>query len=67
MTLILPWHSSRTRDRNVYHDNDLCPAGNAIDSKYRKRGHRCRMRCPTCTKLGAPEVVAARLALLMPL
>jgi hypothetical protein len=38
MTLSLPWHSIRLRDRNVYHDNELCPTGQAIDPKYRKQG-----------------------------
>jgi hypothetical protein len=67
MTLISPWHSIRQRDRNVYHDNILCPIGQAIDPKYRKQGHRCRMRCATCAKLGAPAATAARLAQLLPL
>jgi hypothetical protein len=67
MTQILPWYSIRQRDPNIYHDNDLCPAGKAIPSKYRKRGHRCRMRCPVCAKLRAPEATARRLALLQPL
>ena len=67
MTLTSPWHSIRQRDRNVFHDNDLCPAGQAIEPKYRKHGHRCRMRCSTCARLAAPAAVAARLALLPPL
>jgi hypothetical protein len=67
MTLSLPWHSIRLRDRNVYHDNELCPTGQAIDPKYRKQGHCCRMRCATCAKLGAPAAMAARLAQLLPL
>ena len=67
MTLISPWHSIRQSDRNVYHDNDLCPTGQAIESKYRKNGRRCRLRCSTCAKLAGPEAVAARLALLLPL
>ncbi|HEX5574274.1 MAG TPA: hypothetical protein VFX42_00260 [Gemmatimonadales bacterium] len=67
MTQVLPWYSIRQRDPNFYHDNDLCPSGNSIPSKYRKRGHRCRMRCSVCTKLGAPEATAKRLALLEPL
>jgi hypothetical protein len=52
MARIPPWHSIRQRDGNVYHDDDQCPVGKEIDSKYRKRGHRCRTRCPFCTKLG---------------
>lgn len=67
MTLALPWHSIRPRDRNVYHDSELCPVGQAIDPKYRKQGRRCRMRCATCAKLGAPAATAARLAQLLPL
>jgi hypothetical protein len=67
MTLTSPWHSIRQRDRNVYHDNDLCPTGQAIDPKYRKRGHRCRMRCAACARLGSPEATEARLAQLLPL
>ena len=62
MTLIPAWHSIRQSDRKVYHDNDLCPAGRAIDLKYRKRGHRCRMRCATCTRLASPEASAASLS-----
>jgi hypothetical protein len=67
MAQISPWHSIRQRDRNVYHDDDQCPIGKAIDSKYRKLGHRCRMRCKACAKLGAPEATSRRLALLEPL
>ena len=67
MTQIPPWYSIRQRDGNVYHDNDLCPLGQAVEMKYRKRGHRCRMRCHTCAKLGAPAATATRLAQLLPL
>jgi hypothetical protein len=53
MAQIPPWYSIRQRDRNVFHDDDQCPVGKEIDIKYRKPGHRCRMRCPSCAKLGA--------------
>lgn len=62
-----PWHSIRQRDRNVFHDDDECPIGQEIDIKYRKMGHRCRTRCPTCTKLRAPLLTSERLARLTPL
>ncbi|HEY9015463.1 MAG TPA: hypothetical protein VIM84_10425 [Gemmatimonadales bacterium] len=58
--IIPPWHSMRQSDGNVYHDNSLCSRGQAVEQKYRKRGHRCRMRCSTCTKLASAEAAAAR-------
>jgi hypothetical protein len=64
MTLLYAWYSIRHADRSVYHDNDLCAVGQAIPAKYRKRGHRCRMRCSTCAKLGAPDELARRFALM---
>ena len=67
MAQIPPWYSIRQRDGNVYHDNNQCPVGNAIDSKYRKAGHRCRLRCSTCAKLGAALEAPDRLARLTPL
>jgi hypothetical protein len=51
MAQILPWHSIRQSDRNVYHDDDQCPLGKGIDEKYRRMGHRCRQRCRSCDKL----------------
>jgi hypothetical protein len=67
MAQIPPWHSIRQRDRNVYHDDDQCPVGREIDIKYRKAGHRCRSRCPVCTKLRAESQNVERLARLTPL
>ena len=67
MPQISPWHSIRLHDRNVYHDDDQCPLGKGIDHKYRKAGHRCRKRCPTCAKLSDPALQSTRLAKLMPL
>ncbi|HEV7364979.1 MAG TPA: hypothetical protein VGN76_03955 [Gemmatimonadales bacterium] len=67
MAQIQPWHSIRQRDGNVYHDDDQCPLGKGIDPKYRRSGHRCRKRCPTCAKLGDPALQSTRLAKLMPL
>jgi hypothetical protein len=63
MTQIPPWYSIRQRDRKVYHDDDQCPIGKQIDPKYRKAGHRCRMRCPICTKLGALALNSQRRAM----
>jgi hypothetical protein len=63
MTQIPPWYSIRQRDRNVYHDDDQCPIGKEIDSKYRKPGRRCRARCPVCAKLGDPTLASKRLVL----
>jgi hypothetical protein len=62
MAQIPPWYSIRQRDRNVFHDDDQCPIGKEIDIKFRKPGHRCRMRCPTCAKLGAMLRSPERLA-----
>jgi hypothetical protein len=42
MAQIQPWYSIRQRDLNVYHNDDRCPLGKEIDSKYRKMGRRCR-------------------------
>jgi hypothetical protein len=66
MARIPPWHSIRQRDGNVYHDDDECPIGNKVELKYRKAGHRCRMQCRTCAKLGAPDLAAKRQAMLTP-
>jgi len=63
MSLINAWYSIRQSDRNTYHDNHLCPVGNAIPAQYRKRGHRCRTRCPTCARLDAPGELERRFAL----
>jgi hypothetical protein len=62
-----PWHSIRSNDKSVYHDNDQCPVGRAIEDKYRKTGHRCRKRCPTCARLNSSVESAERLAQLTPL
>ena len=35
----------------MFHDNSDCSKGKAISAEYRRAGHRCRGRCPTCTKL----------------
>jgi hypothetical protein len=67
MAQIPPWYSIRQADANVYHDDDRCPEGNAIDVKYRKPGRRCRARCRTCAKLGALLLDPKRLAELTPL
>ncbi|HEX6435334.1 MAG TPA: hypothetical protein VFZ87_13890 [Gemmatimonadales bacterium] len=67
MTQIQPWYSIRQRDGKVYHDNTDCPIGNAIDLKYRKAGHRCRVRCSTCAKLSAAVETPEHLARLTPL
>jgi hypothetical protein len=67
MAHIPPWYSIRQRDGNVYHDDDQCPVGKEIDSKYRKMGHRCRMRCHSCARLGVPALTSKRLAMLTPL
>jgi hypothetical protein len=58
MAQIQPWYSIRQRDLNVYHDDDRCPLGKEIDSKYRKMGRRCRTRCPFCVKLGTQLLTA---------
>lgn len=67
MAQIPAWYSIRQRDLNVFHDDDQCPIGKKIDLKYRKMGHRCRMRCPSCAKLRAPHLTSERLARLTPL
>ncbi|HWN19094.1 MAG TPA: hypothetical protein VNO19_09285 [Gemmatimonadales bacterium] len=67
MAQISPWYSIRQRDGNVYHDDDQCPVGQQIDSKFRMRGHRCRSLCPACAKLRTAATSAERLAKLIPL
>jgi hypothetical protein len=67
MAQILPWHSIRQRDGNVFHDDDQCPVGKAIDQMYRRPGHRCRQRCRACAKLRDPAQRSTRLAKLTPL
>ncbi len=67
MAQIQPWYSIRQRDGKVYHDNNECPIGNAIEVKYRKPGHRCRVRCSTCAKLAAALENPEHLARLTPL
>jgi hypothetical protein len=58
MAKVAPWYSIRQYGPNVFHDNTDCPKGKDIASEYRKAGHRCRARCPTCNKL---EVARRRL------
>ena len=67
MAQIPAWYSIRQSDAAVYHDDDRCPVGQAIDVRYRKAGHRCRPRCRTCAKLGAALRDPKRLAHLTPL
>jgi len=67
MAQIPAWYSIRQSDATVYHDDDQCPAGQAIDVRYRKAGRRCRPRCRTCAKLGASLLDPKRLAELTPL
>jgi hypothetical protein len=58
MAQVSPWYSIRQRDGNVYHDDNQCPVGRAIDEKYRMKGHRCRQRCPACARLREPVAQA---------
>ena len=67
MAQIPAWYSIRQSDGNVYHDDDQCPVGMAIDIRYRKAGKRCRSRCRTCAKLAAMLLDPKRLAHLTPL
>lgn len=67
MAKVSPWYSIRQQDRNVYHDNTECPEGNEIDHKYRKAGHRCRVRCPRCAKWDGDVQTRERAARLIPL
>jgi len=67
MAKVPPWYSIRQRDRNVFHDNDQCPDVQGIEAKYRKNGHRCRMRCPRCAKLSDSLSSFERMARLTPL
>jgi hypothetical protein len=67
MARIPPWYSIRQQDGNVYHDDNQCPLGREIEEKYRRTGHRCRVRCRACAKLSAPALTSQRLAKLTPL
>jgi hypothetical protein len=67
MAQIPAWYSIRQSDAAVYHDDDGCPVGQAIDVRFRKAGHRCRPRCRTCAKLSAALLDPKRLAELTPL
>jgi hypothetical protein len=46
------WHSTRTNDRNVYHDDTACTEGNNIEAKYRAAGTGGRPKCDHCSRLG---------------
>jgi hypothetical protein len=62
MSQISPWYSIRQRDGNIFHDDDQCPRGRAIEEKYRMKGHRCRQRCGACARLRDPATLSIRLA-----
>jgi len=46
-----PWHSVRTTDRPVYHDNTSCTEGNNIEQHYRRSGTGGRRQCEHCARL----------------
>jgi hypothetical protein len=53
-TMALPGASLVGGDERVYHDNDLCPAGQRIPVGRREDGTGKDLKqCPTCAALGA--------------
>jgi len=51
MAKMRPWHSSRSSDRPVYHDNSSCTEGNNIETRYRVDGTGGRRQCEHCARL----------------
>jgi hypothetical protein len=51
MSKISPWHSTRSTDPPVYHDESTCTEGNNIEPKYRAAGTGGRRKCERCQKI----------------
>jgi hypothetical protein len=51
MAKVPPFHSKKTGDPEVYHDNDRCTEGNNIEKENRVLGTGGRRRCKRCTEL----------------
>jgi hypothetical protein len=51
MAKVAPFHSKRTQDRNVYHNNDKCMEGNNIETRNRVSGTGGRPLCNRCSQL----------------
>ena len=46
-----PWHSVKSTDRRVFHDDTACTEGNNIESQYKKSGTDGRPKCEHCKRL----------------
>jgi hypothetical protein len=46
-----PFHSVKSSDRPVYHDNTSCTEGNNIESQYKRQGTGGRPKCHHCERL----------------
>jgi hypothetical protein len=51
MAKVSPFHSKKTSDRNVYHDNDKCTEGNNIERANKVPGTGNRPKCEHCQRL----------------
>ena len=51
MAHVPPWHSKRVNDREVYHENGICPEGSTIGVYNRAPGTGGRLRCEHCSRL----------------
>ena len=55
MTKIAPYHTTlwhySPEERNVYHNNNMCPAGLRIKHEHREPGMAGRPLCKDCAKL----------------
>lgn len=48
---IAPWHSIRSTDPPVYHDESKCTEGDNIQSQYRRPGTGGRRKCKRCSEI----------------
>lgn len=46
-----PWHSVKTTDKPVHHDNTSCTEGNNIEKENRREGTGSRPLCNRCGEL----------------
>lgn len=51
MAKVSPFHSVKTTDRRVYHDNSSCTEGNNIEVANKRDGTDSRPQCDHCAKL----------------
>ena len=60
MSKVTAFHSKKPGTRNVYHDNNKCTEGKAIESYIRSSGSENRPLCEQCETLNSSEPLVAQ-------